>query len=135
MSATMTPVALTSRVAVAGGVRARSALRTNKAVARSNVVVRCVAAKPDGYKGGSWRDAPTNGSAQADVGAPGVAAATAAAAAPVKAKLSMKDSFLLAMSFSGWAPETINGRVAQVTPPPFIFLFAVFIGSSGHRNE
>ena len=35
----------------------------------------------------------------------------AAVAAP---PVSMKDSFLGAMSFGGWAPETINGRVAQI---------------------
>ena len=35
----------------------------------------------------------------------------AAVAAP---PVSMKDSFLGAMSFGGWAPETINGRVAQL---------------------
>ena len=35
-----------------------------------------------------------------------------AAVAPAPA--SMKDNFVNAMSFGGWAPETINGRVAQI---------------------
>ena len=54
----------------------------------------------------------------------------AAVAAP---PVSMKDSFLGAMSFGGWAPETINGRVAQIAFVAGLGALITGAGTKGRR--